>query len=430
VAEELIAIGVRCVIAAGWAVDDTAAGVFARTFYEALLPTDQKNGCRFIDAVAQAREAAWAVGGNTWAAYQCYGDPDWTFKPADADAQRPVPPADEFSGVTSPTALLIALETVAVQSEFQKADAQKQRDKIRYLADHFAHRWGDIGRVAEAFGKACILADDTAGGLAWYERALRANDGTASMRVAEQLGNIRARVGPVEPKRRRGAASKGSRKAARGSSARAGVETARKSIEQSILYLEQIVALAPSMERESLCGSAYKRLALLEAGANRARQELDAIKNMRAHYARAEDLGKRERLNVFYPAMNRIVADLALNAGTRALKEYAASAFGEVRQILDTKTRDDPDFWSVAGQTELDVYEALALRDLARKLAGIDAAYQDLHGRLTTPWMWKSVYDTARFVLSKYATRAPAAEKTAARALLKILGGFAGSDVP
>jgi hypothetical protein len=43
--------------------------------------------------------------------------------------------------------------------------------------------------------------------------------------------------------------------------------------------------------------------------------------------------------------------------------------------------------------------------------------------------MWKSVYDTARFVLPKYATRAPAAEKTAARALLRILAGYAGTDV-
>ena len=421
VAEELIAIGVRCVIAAGWAVDDTAAGVFARTFYDALL-----RGCRFIDAVAEAREAAWALGGNTWAAYQCYGDPDWSFRPAGSDAQRPTPPADEFSGVTSPTALLIALETLAVQSEFQKADTQKQRDKIRYLADHFAQKWGDIGRVAEAFGKACILADDTGGGVAWYERALRANDGTASLRVAEQLGNIRARTSPAEVNRRQAATPKASTKAARARTASRRVETERKAIEESIAYLEQIAALAPSMERESLCGSAYKRLALLEAGAKRARQESEAIKNMQAHYKRAEEVGNREHLNVFYPAMNRMAAELALNAGARTLKGYTSAALDEVRRALEAKTRDDPDFWSVAGQTELDVYEALAGRNLAGKLAGIEAAYKDLHTRLSTRWMWKSVHDTARFVLPKYSSRARATEKTAAMALLKTLANYAG----
>src|SRR5206468_1737067 len=69
VARKLIDIGVRCVVAAGWAVDDTAATNFAKTFYAALL-----RGERFIDAVAHARRAARDSSGNTWAAYQCYGD--------------------------------------------------------------------------------------------------------------------------------------------------------------------------------------------------------------------------------------------------------------------------------------------------------------------------------------------------------------------
>ncbi len=89
VAEELIKIGVRCVIAAGWAVEDGPAMTFATTFYEALL-----NGRRFIDAVADARTAAHAQGGNTWGAYQCYGDPDWSFRRGVGDAQH----ADAVTG--------------------------------------------------------------------------------------------------------------------------------------------------------------------------------------------------------------------------------------------------------------------------------------------------------------------------------------------
>ena len=80
VSEELIEIGVRCVIAAGWAVEDEPAKIFATTFYDALL-----RGRRFVDAVADARSAAHAMGGNTWAAYQCYGDPDWIFRRGGAE---------------------------------------------------------------------------------------------------------------------------------------------------------------------------------------------------------------------------------------------------------------------------------------------------------------------------------------------------------
>ena len=77
VAGALIEIGVRCVVAAGWAVDDDAASEFAEEFYGSLL-----RGNRFIVAVGEAREAALtrSPNVNTWAAYQCYGDPDWVFR--------------------------------------------------------------------------------------------------------------------------------------------------------------------------------------------------------------------------------------------------------------------------------------------------------------------------------------------------------------
>ena len=55
-AQALILTGVQCVVAAGWVVDDDAAATFATAFYEALL-----RGNRFIDAVAEARAAAYVA---------------------------------------------------------------------------------------------------------------------------------------------------------------------------------------------------------------------------------------------------------------------------------------------------------------------------------------------------------------------------------
>ena len=67
-------MGVRAVVAAGWAVDDDAAALFARTFYERML-----SGVPFGRAVHQARAEVYRrfPRSNTWGAYQCYGDPDW-----------------------------------------------------------------------------------------------------------------------------------------------------------------------------------------------------------------------------------------------------------------------------------------------------------------------------------------------------------------
>jgi len=76
---------VRCVVAAGWAVEDAAANRFAVAFYQALL-----SGDRFMDAVHTARVAAYEANplGNTWAAYQCYGDPDWVWQRDQRDVHR------------------------------------------------------------------------------------------------------------------------------------------------------------------------------------------------------------------------------------------------------------------------------------------------------------------------------------------------------
>ena len=65
VARALIDIGVRCVVATGWAVEDRPAEVFATTFYRKLL-----GGWTFQDLVHAAREATYRENpaGTTWAA--------------------------------------------------------------------------------------------------------------------------------------------------------------------------------------------------------------------------------------------------------------------------------------------------------------------------------------------------------------------------
>ena len=79
VARELIEIGVRCVVAAGWAVDDDAAYTFAETFYQNIL----QDNLQFGDAVFAARRETYRKHGGsiTWGAYQAYGDPGWRVNP-------------------------------------------------------------------------------------------------------------------------------------------------------------------------------------------------------------------------------------------------------------------------------------------------------------------------------------------------------------
>src|SRR5262249_43240333 len=160
-------------------------------FYTQIVKDRQ----RFLDAVGEARRAAKdAVKGkrdNTWAAYQCYGDPDWAFRSTSSDAQAPTSAADEYAGIASPDDLVVALKTLVIETEFRKAPLEHQVKKLKYLETRFGQVWRHNGAVAEAFGKAYVATKQVASAILWYTEALAAEDGGASIKTAEQLGNLR-----------------------------------------------------------------------------------------------------------------------------------------------------------------------------------------------------------------------------------------------
>ena len=442
VAGALIAIGVRCVVAAGWAVDDDAASVFAEEFYRSLL-----RGSRFIVAVGDARAAAHAQSPNvnTWAAYQCYGDPDWVFRGRPADPnQATAPPVEDFSHVASATALKLALARIVVRTRFQGANVMEQLQHLTQLQNLFGPKWGSSGDVAELFGEAFVEAGDVDTGMEWYERAVAAADARASIKAAEQLANVRGRLGweivdkamrdldDTKTREKAGGRTPKQRAAARRArahaerSVQAAIKRADGLMAQSLELLTKLMAVGPTMERASLIGSVYKRKALVDGAARRRARVRRDLEQMRSSYQKAQDLGEKTGASdLFYPAANRLTADVALHAGTRRWRALDRELASIVRKSLKAKSADDPDFWSVVGETELDQYEALAKGKLAAELKQLARAYEDLHKRVTATRMWASVYDTACVVLPNYASRATAREQKAANELLSLLRGFA-----
>lgn len=416
VAKQLIRIGVRCVVAAGWAVEDDAANRFAVAFYQALL-----RGERFMDAVHTGRGAAYQASpqGNTWAAYQCYGDPEWVWQPDQRDAQRaPAPLGQAYLGIASPLALALALETLAVQSSTQGASAAGQREKIRFLETRFAPRWGAMGAVAEAFGVAWAAASDTERAIHWYRQAVAANDGSASLKASEQLANLSVRQAWSRVAQALG-------KSVAGDALHALIAQARLDIAAGTEALAALIRIAPTIERESLLGSAYKRLALVEEAAQRDAARAAAMVRMAEHYGHAEALAaEADDPAYFYPALNRMAAELIVHAKRTDWPGLQPALVQRVRDSLARKCRNDPDFWSVVGLPELSMYEALASRQLGSRLPGILLAYEDLQQRAGTPWHWASVADQLAFVLRHF-NRGRGAEAQAAQQLLAVLRGYA-----
>lgn len=408
VAEALITVGVRCVIAAGWAVDDDAAKTFATTFYGSLM-----NRKRFLDAVSDARIAAYKCGGNTWAAYQCYGDPDWVFRTSTPDAQRPPESHDEaLANIASPTALKLTLEMIAIQAS-NSNEYDTFAEKLVVLEGRYGARWGKLGEIAEGFAVAWNELGNRATALKYYKTAVEAEDGSASIKASEQLCNVRARLAwdVVFDAVQKGATA---------TDLSAVIQKGVADVGLSLALLAKISDYRSTSERESLLASAHKRLAMIQRVAGDSVAEEQAMNDARTFYERAWTRGLADKsANVFYPGLNGLALCLALDC---ALEPALVTAIDE---SLKAKAGSDPDFWSVSGASELALYKAVENGTLADACTPLMAAYAQLHGRVPSPRKWHSIYDTAYFVLDRYRNGpATAAERAAASALLTTIASF------
>jgi len=392
VAEQLIRMGVRCVVAAGWAVDDRAASAFAGKFYENLIAGDT-----FAGAVHAARMAAYAAspGSNTWGAYQCYGDAAWRLHNAGTDGQQG-PDTSSTPAMATEMELLARLEAIEVAGG--SADAHQHRalvESLRQLLGAGGVRvpWFDQGKVAEAVARSWNSLGDADQAIAWYERALAAPDGSASLKAREQQLNLLAR----------------------------NTATSQEARLEVLAKLQVLVEISPTAERFNLMGSTRKRLAMKAGSKSEVRKHLIG---MRDAYAKAEALNPPE---IFYPAIQKFLAELRLQwlaPRDRASAPADITSITRLRQLLVDKEKQGVDFWSVVGHTELDIYEAMLRGQLGQEVDGILRSLADTRKRASRPGDWRSVADTARFVLEPYRESAPAREQQAVDKLLQQLAAY------
>ncbi|WP_454868465.1 CHAT domain-containing protein [Pseudomonas farris] len=401
VAEELIAIGVRCVVVAGWAVEDGTASLFATQFYSQLL-----NGNRFIDAVASARREAWKAdpAGNTWAAFQCYGDPDWVFARALGDANQPASAPDQgFDSIASPQALVLALEIAIDDSRYKKVPKTQVISMVETLESRFAHQWIEMGAVCEAFAQAWAEAGETERAIGWFERAIGANDGSASLKASEQLGDLRARRAWLQVN----AAAKDSPQALS-----AVLNSARKQTRGAINLLTRVCKLQPTLGRTSLCGMAYKRLAWIEVLANDKPAEQKALQKMEEYFAGAEQWAiASDPSRAYEPALERLAAQLFVAAPAPVKADIL-----RVQAQLKPWVESNPDFQNVAALILAGLYLILLSGKLKLNGARLLNEFAALKRRVPAVLRWREVQMQADFILDRYKAKASNAEKEAVTA--------------
>ncbi len=193
---KLIEMGVRCVVAAGWAVNDDAACTFASTFFKQLTA-----GETFGDAIFRARRAAFQQhpGSNTWGAYQAYGDPGYRLRMTTA-----VSHGQKSRAYVAEDELLATIHSQRIKNKRRNNDAKKptfaeQRQWVRRQLAQCPPAWAErpdvLQAIAEFYGDYGADGFDAARDA--YQRAVQMEDrsGRVAVRSIEQLANMEARHG-------------------------------------------------------------------------------------------------------------------------------------------------------------------------------------------------------------------------------------------
>ncbi|MCV2353398.1 CHAT domain-containing protein [Paucibacter sp. B2R-40] len=197
VAREMIAIGVRCVVVAGWAVNDESARLFGQVFYEQLLLRRQPFG----DAVFSARKEVWRAHPEdiTWGAFQAYGDPVWLAEPAAEGA----PGTGAAERYVSPDEMLD--ELASLRSDLARRGdylgARELQAEVEHVAESLARRcpagWQQNPQLQYALGKTWFDLGQWERARAAFLSAAQAVDRCGGVPISdlEKLVDVESRLG-------------------------------------------------------------------------------------------------------------------------------------------------------------------------------------------------------------------------------------------
>ena len=393
-AAQFILMGVKAVVAAGWAVDDAAGQAFAESFYRHMLAGEE-----FGDAVRAAREEIWVrhPDVNTWGAYQCYGDPSYRLHGDGGGV-----PAAEAKTYHAPVELIADLQNDLERIRMQLHEAGDSEEALSNLRQGISQRFAAIPEsernawlaradVAAVVGFAWGETRAWAEAIEWLEKALASEQGDCPVRAVEQCANFRVRLSSERWQQLRAAAESKERE-----QARLALVT---QIESAIDELAQICHRAPTGERLSLLGGACKRLAWV---CTEERLRLEALVNMANYYRQAyEKAGKANP----YPFTNWAVAELlAAKLDDTRKGDWEMTLPDECERMIEVarqRNADKPNFWDGAAEADGELVKML-LQGKARgkEVANIVDIYRTVFRRGASPREMASVQENLDFLIA------------------------------
>ena len=327
-ARELIEMGVRGVVAAGWEVRDDAARTFAETFFQQMVG----RGVSFGRALSEARRTTFQLHAdcNTWGAYQAYGDPEFRLATVSAEAS-------DADRLVSPEQLLdwLAQRRIdAGSADGQGGDFRSIKRRVTNRLRKLPELWKARADVLEACARlyAEYLPEGFESARLAFQAALAEDSSKAlvSISAIEQLINLEAREGEWR-------SLPGSNQ---------NLEEAQRlafSAVKRIAALEDLTSggsLAVNVERQSIFGSAHKRAAAVALRAGQGWEAAEAsLKRAREAYARGEGDPSVPGWNP-YACINRLQLDAVLGADADDARRVALARSELAARTLFATTYD------------------------------------------------------------------------------------------
>ena len=386
VARELIEIGVRCVVVAGWAVNDESAKLFGQSFYEQLLLRRRPFG----DAVFEARKAVWRAHREdiTWGAFQAYGEPGWLAEPR-ADGARNAGAAEFYA---SPDELLddLARMRADLARRRHQLSARDMRAQAEGIAELLKQRcppgWQQLPQLQSALGRTWFELGELERAREAFLAAVQAVDtvGLVPIRDIEQLAHVEARLGE-----RRAEAE-----IAAGVHAKTLPHAGEALIDRALQRLDGLDALVearfatsgsldlvpvptPHGERSALRGGIWKRKASLQARRvlsgqlslseqDSASHEMTAclLKAIEA-YGSAEGSPGSSQFSPYH-ALNRLALDALTEWSSPANRDAAIELAQQCRRAAAQGFAINPSLWDAVIQPEALLVERLIDGGLGR----------------------------------------------------------------
>lgn len=389
-ATQLIEMGVRAVIAAGWAVNDEAAKLFAEVFYQELL-----TGEAFGRAVHQARKTVYAKYENTvntWGAYQCYGDPDYRL----IDRRTQDDDGNDVRFVSEAEAI------AAIENLYQSALTTREnnvawlKQRLPMLDKAAVTEWPKSGALRAALGRAYGELDMFDDAIKNYEAALSVERADVDLKALEQLANLKARHAEAQARRTRGVKE----------GAAETLKNANALIDEAEELLEKLMNLGVSVddrlstataERYALKGSIAKRRAMIATIEGKEKDARRILTDMQTYYAKAAEIVSGADP---YHIVQQILAETL--SGDGQLTEATRASLREKLQTVENDAVAQKDkkreFWPRANIADCRLVRALIEENLGDQVDEIVEQYRDAQSRGASLREWRSVVENLDFI--------------------------------